>query len=167
MRKLLRDYRAYVTGQGYPPNLMATGYFFSIVAAYSAFDGDHWSANDLATQTFTGLMVQLASRPALAHMNNATLARINDDLALTGATLLYVASEARAQHDGAALARIRRQARAFLVTYHHLDPQRTRLDDTYCMANAWILTAPCNESKWIATGGKVGQNPFQLPIVGR
>lgn len=160
MRDLLRDYRTYVASRGFAPNLLSTAYFISLVSAYTVYDGDRWSASTLANQTLFALTLNLAGRPEVAHANNATLQRLNDDLALTGGTLLYVAGEARAHHDSAALARIRGQALGFLVRFHHLDPRRTRLDDTYCLAMASMLVVSCAESKWLATAGKVGRSPF-------
>ncbi len=102
-------------------------------------------------------------RPAIARLSNAGLGRLNDDLALTGGTLLYVATEARAHHDSAALAPVRRQALQFLVGFHHVDPRRTSLDDTFCLANAALIAGTCDQMKFVVTDGKVGRNPLQIP----
>jgi len=49
VRRVLRDYRAYVGAQGFPPNVFATGYYFSMVAAYLAY-GDRWNAAECGHQ---------------------------------------------------------------------------------------------------------------------
>lgn len=160
MRKLLRDYRAYVAAHGFPPNVFATGFYFSMVAAYLAY-GDRWSAPELAGQTWYGQAFNLASVAAVRSADRTNLQRLNDDLALTGSTLLLVANEARAHHDAAQLARVRKQALDFLIGFHRLDPRTTRLDDTACLSSRWMMAGSCDDFKFVITNGKAGH--FALP----
>ncbi|GAC1306912.1 MAG: hypothetical protein NVSMB21_10250 [Vulcanimicrobiaceae bacterium] len=160
MRELLRTYRTTILKARLLPDVLTTGYLYSIVAAFATYDGDRWSSPDIAMTTWWELTVDLASMPAMARMENEDLQRVNDDLALTGATMLLLAADARARHDRAALARVRKRALDFLIGYHRIDPRKTRLDDLLCVANHMGMVGTCDEMKFFVTGGRVGS--FEL-----
>jgi len=157
MRRLLSDYRVFVTSLGFPANVFSTASLVSAVFAYNAYDGDRWSAPEIARQTWIGSTIAIATQPAMQAKSKAELERFNDTLALIGATLFLGAVEARAEHDTVALARIRDQARRFLINFHRIDPSKTRLDDLVCVVSPFGATGPCEELKWFMSGGKVGR----------
>lgn len=157
MRAMLRDYRSFVASAGLGPNVASTGDFFSLVGAFFAYDGDRFTTRDLAVGTWTGMTIGLAALPALRAASNPSLQRLNDDLALTGATMMFVAEEARAHYDRVALARVRKQALAFLIGCHRVDPRTMRLDDTVGLANRWFSgLSSCEAMKYFISNGRVG-----------
>ena len=161
---LLHDYRETTDKEGYSPYVASTGPFFALVAAYRVF-GDGWSAPTLAQQTWMGMTINLARLPGIATLSDTDLQHLSDHFALAGGALFYAAREAALEGDRKALARVRTAARSFLITKFKVDPLRSPLDDSYCSANAAMLTASCDTMKFIMTQGRAGHNPFKLPPV--